>query len=169
VTVWPGRRSASLGDMASLQDQLPGFEASLGRIYALFDSVPISAVDVEPRPGDWSVKQIACHLVDSASNNHQRWTRLQRTARLEFPPYEPEPWVAIEKPRDLPWPELLGLLKHYNAFLLHLIRHLDPACLGHVWLAPGQEKSLEFLVRDYYAHIDWHVAHLEKRIAEVVR
>ena len=153
--------------MTSLEVELPGFVATLGRLLALFDAAPEAVLNRQPRPLDWSVKQIACHLVDSASNNHQRFTRLQRTSRLEFPAYEAEPWVALEKPESLDWGQLLGLLKHYNAFILHLASNLDPACLGHVWVVGGEEKSLEFLVRDYYRHLEWHITHLQNRLREV--
>ena len=91
VALWTAR--AGLGSvrvMTPLDAEIPAFEATLSRLLALFESAPASVVGVQPRPGDWSVKQIVCHLVDSASNNHQRFTRLQRTARLEFPPYEIE-------------------------------------------------------------------------------
>jgi hypothetical protein len=151
----------------TLDTEIPVFEATLFRLLALFDSAPEAVVGVQPRPGDWSVKQIACHLIDSASNNHQRFTRMQGTARLDFPPYEVETWVVVEKPEGLAWGQLLGLLKHYNAFILHLVRTLDPACLGHVWVVDGQEKTLEFLARDYYRHLDWHITHLETRLREV--
>jgi hypothetical protein len=153
--------------MAPLDAELAAFEATLSRLLVLFESAPESVVGVQPRPEDWCVKQIACHLIDSASNNHQRFTRLQRTARLEFAPYDTEAWVAVEKPEGLAWAQLLGLLKHYNAFILHLARNLDLACLGHVWVADGKEKTLEFLVRDYYRHLDWHITHLETRLREV--
>ena len=153
--------------MTPLDAEIPGFEATLSRLLALFESAPEAVVGLQPRPGDRSVKQIACHLIDSASNNHQRFTRLQRTLRLDFPPYEPELWVATEKPEGLAWAPLLGLLRHYNAFILHLVRNLDPACLGHVWVVDGKEKTLEFLVRDYYRHLDWHITHLGTRLREV--
>jgi hypothetical protein len=150
-----------------MKDEIPSFEASMTRLWALFESVPEALIDIKPRPDDWSVKQIACHLVDSASNNHQRFTRLQRTARLEFPPYETEAWVAVEQPEAMAWTSLFTLLKSYNAFVLHLVRNLDPACLAHVWVMQGKELTLEYLARDYYRHLDWHFEHLEKRIHEV--
>jgi len=168
VALWTaGAGLGSVPAMTPLDAEIPAFEATLSRLLALFESAPESVVGVQPRPGDWSVKQIACHLIDSASNNHQRFTRLQRTARLEFAPYDTEAWVAVEKPEGLAWAQLLGLLKHYNAFILHLARNLDPACLGHVWVVDGKEKTLEFLVRDYYRHLDWHITHLQARLREV--
>ena len=150
-----------------MNNEVPAFEAAIARLMSAFDAIPASLTDIKPRPEDWSIKQIACHLVDSASNNHQRFTRLQRTQRLEFPAYETEPWVDVEKPEALPWEDLLGLLKLYNVFILHLVRNLEPRCLGNVWVVDSESKTLEFLVRDYYRHIDWHLAHLETRLREV--
>jgi hypothetical protein len=80
-----------------MKDELPTFSKTLDRITALFRSVSEELAAIKPRSEDWSVKEIVCHLIDSASNNHQRFTRLQRTTRLEFPAYEPEPWVTVEK------------------------------------------------------------------------
>jgi hypothetical protein len=150
-----------------MRNEIPAFQATLARLIALFESVPAALVDVKPRPEDWSIKQIGCHLVDSASNNHQRFTRLQGAARLEFPAYEAEPWIAIEKPEGLAWKTVLDLLRAYNAFVLHLVANLGPACLQNVWVVDGKELTLEYLARDYYRHLDWHHAHLEMRIREV--
>jgi hypothetical protein len=146
---------------------LHDFEATLAKLWSRIDAIPAALVDVKPRPEDWSAKEIVCHLVDSASNNHQRFTRLQRNARLEFPAYESEPWVMVEKPAAVPWSSLVALLKAYNDFVLHLVRSVDPACLGHVWVVDGKELSLEYLMGDYYRHLEWHIAHLDKRLLEV--
>ena len=150
-----------------MQNEIPAFQDTLARLLAILESVPLALVDRKPRPEDWSIKQIACHLVDSASNNHQRFTRLQRVRRLEFPAYETEPWVAVEKPAGLPWRALLDLVRAYNTFVLHLVANLDPACLGNVWVVDGQELTVAFLARDYYRHLEWHIVHLETRIREV--
>jgi len=150
-----------------MQDEIPAFKVTLARLLALFEAVPERLVDLKPRPEDWSIKQIACHLVDSASNNHQRFTRLQAAPRLEFPGYDAEPWVAIEKPESLAWKPLLDLLRAYNAFVLHLVANLRPACLQNVWVLGGKELTLEYLARDYYHHLEWHIAHLETRLREV--
>ncbi len=49
-------------------------------------------------PGDWSVKKIVGHLVDSASNNHQRFVRLQVADGLAFQDYsqDNDTWVSIQ-------------------------------------------------------------------------
>lgn len=152
----------------ALKDEIPAFQATLAHLLALFDSVPESLVDTKVSADAWSIKEIACHLVDSASNNHQRFTHLQRVGRLSYPPYEAEPWVAIEKPASVPWTTMLDLVRSYNAFVLSLVSNLDEACLANVWVVGDKELSLEFLARDYYRHLGWHAEHLEKRIAEIM-
>jgi hypothetical protein len=65
------------------------------------------------------------------------------------------------------WKTMLDLVRSYNAFVLHLVSNLDRACLGNVWIVGDEERSLEFLARDYYRHLGWHIDHLESRIAQV--
>ena len=48
-----------------------------------------------PSEDAWSVKEIIGHLIDSASNNHQRFVRLQLADRLSFPDYGDEPKSSI--------------------------------------------------------------------------
>ena len=153
--------------LLGMKDEIPLFQATLDRLVHLLEAVPANLVDKKPRPEDWSCKEIAGHLIDSASNNHQRFTRLQQTARLDFPAYVAEPWVAVEKPNGMEWGALLDLVKAYNLFILRLVQGVDDACLDHVWAIDGDEKTLAFLMRDYYRHLEWHSDHLEKRITEL--
>ena len=62
----------------------------------------------------WTLKEIIGHLIDSASNNHQRITRLQLVEELHFPSYENEKWLATEKWNLLGWHEILNLFEYYN-------------------------------------------------------
>jgi hypothetical protein len=39
-------------------------------------------------PGGWSRKQVIGHLIDSASNNHQRFVRAALQTSLDFPGYD---------------------------------------------------------------------------------
>src|SRR5439155_1135928 len=57
-----------------------------------------------PAPGKWSAKQILGHLIDSASNNHQRFVRAQFTDDLVFPGYEQKAWVSAQRYQEASWP-----------------------------------------------------------------
>ena len=38
-----------------------------------FNTLPAKVIEMRPQPGSWSIKEILGHLIDSASNNHQRF------------------------------------------------------------------------------------------------
>ena len=48
-------------------------------------------------PGKWSPKEVIGHLVDSASNNHQRFVRAQFQEDLVFPGYQQDDWVSFQR------------------------------------------------------------------------
>lgn len=103
----------------------------------------------------WMVKEIVGHLIDSACNNHQRWIRLQQGNLLGFPPYDQNHWVARAGYAQMPWKPILELWLSYNAMLVELIAHIDERMQGNYWELP--ERTLAFLVRDYFRHVRHHL------------
>jgi hypothetical protein len=62
---------------------------------------------VSPAPGKWSPREIVGHLIDSASNNHQRFVRAQFQDDLVFSGYDQDRWVAVQRYQEAPWSELI--------------------------------------------------------------
>jgi len=46
--------------------------------------------------GGWSRKQVLGHLIDSASNNHQRFVRASLQTSLDFPGYDQDGCVRVQ-------------------------------------------------------------------------
>ena len=75
-------------------------------------------------PDKWSTKQVVGHLVDSASNNHQRFVRASLQDAMVFPGYDQDKWVEQQGYQESLWPELLELWVSFNRHLAHLIERL---------------------------------------------
>src|ERR1039457_5615618 len=75
--------------------------------------------------GGWSRKQLLGHLVDSASNNHQRFVRAALGDSLVFPAYDTDGWSGLQDPQHVEWSTLVALWVNYNRYLAHVIAHLS--------------------------------------------
>lgn len=118
---------------------------------------------------DWAPIQILGHLVDSATNNHQRFVRAQFTDDLVFPGYDQDNWVNAQKYSDESWPDLIQLWSSYNLHLLHLFSVIPPDILTKLRakhtldqialepVPPDEPATLEYLIRDYVDHLRHHL------------
>ena len=110
------------------------------------------------KAGGWSRKQILGHLIDSASNNHQRFVRLTLQETVDLPGYEQASWVEAQAYNSRPWSELLWLWVAYNEHLAHLMEIVPESALSHTCRIGGADPvTLEFLMRDYVRHLEHHI------------
>ena len=121
-------------------------------------------------PGKWSRKEILGHLVDSASNNHQRFVRGRFQEDLVFPGYAQDDWVAAEGWQERPFGETLELWRLYNLHLAHVIENTPRAIAERVhtrhnlhlraWkpIAEGAPVTLAWFMEDYLGHLEHHLA-----------
>jgi len=129
--------------------------------------IPGEITGIKLSEDKWSLKEIIGHLIDSASNNHQRFVRLQFGDLVNFPPYEAESWVRVQKYSEMDWKELIALWYNYNRILLNVIGCLDDKAADNVWKAGERESTLGFLVKDYYRHLKWHIDQFGNRLSEI--
>jgi DinB superfamily len=110
------------------------------------------------RAGGWSRKQVIGHLIDSASNNHQRFVRASLQESLDFPPYDQDGNIRIQAPQDADWLLLVSLWAAYNRYLAHIIARLPASKLEtQCRIGAGQPVTLRFLAEDYLAHLVHHL------------
>ena len=112
-------------------------------------------------PGGWSRRQVMGHLIDSASNNHQRFVRAALSPSLDFPGYDQEGCVRVEAPQEADWELLVSVWAAYNRYLAHVLANL-PASKRETLCRIGAHDpvTLEFLARDYLAHMARHLGQI---------
>ena len=125
--------------------------------------------------GGWSPREIIGHLVDSASNNHQRFVRAQLQDDLVFPGYAQEAWVRAGDYQNASWPDLVALWRTFN---LQIARVMDAVPdeirlrersrhnfdeIGFNPIPRDQPATLDHLMRDYVRHLEHHLAQIFDR------
>ena len=151
----------SLSDQSSFGTIATALLQTVDAAFVTLRSIPEPAAARPLAPGKWSPKQIVGHLIDSATNNHQRFVRAQQTTALEFPRYEQDHWVSCQRYEDRGWADLTGLWHAYNRHLAHLIAHI-PEARRHVPCKVGANApvTLAFLAHDYLVHLKHHLAQI---------
>jgi hypothetical protein len=142
-------------------------EKAVNSAYESLSGLSDEQVQRRPNESEWSIKEIIGHLVDSASNNHQRWVRLQIDDDLYFPDYQSdnERWVRIQRYNDQAWGALLALWRFFNLHLSTIVRGVDKACLRNRWvLNEGRTVTLNDLMTDYLDHLNAHLDQIQKNL-----
>lgn len=130
-----------------------------------------SLTEIRISDDKWTLKEIIGHLIDSASNNHQRFIRLKLSNELEFPDYKNDEWLQIHNYNNMKFSELLSLFFYYNKLMVNIIANIDEKCLNSRWNVLWDENStfitLEKLANHYVEHIKIHFSHFMERLNEV--
>lgn len=114
---------------------------------------------IESRPsGKWSRKEILGHLIDSASNNHQRFVRGVQDHGGDYPSYDQDSCVTLQRPNEVAWSVLLGLWSNYNRYLAHVIAGLPPEAAGYsMQVGDNPVVDLLWVAIDYVEHLKHHL------------
>ena len=126
---------------------------------------------VRPAPGKWCPREIVGHLLDSASNNHQRFVRAQLQDDLVFPGYAQDEWVRIGRYADADWDELVSLWRLFNLQIARVMEGTPDAgrqrprashnfdVIG-VELADGEPATLQHIMTGYVSHLRHHLTQI---------
>jgi hypothetical protein len=155
-----------------MKDVYPELNSIIDGFYGKYKDLDNDITSKRSGSDNWTLKEIIGHLIDSASNNHQRFVRLQIVDELIFPGYgkDNSKWLGIEKYNELNFSDIMLLWKQYNVLIGNIIKQVDESKLGNYWRKPDGDKiTLKDLMIDYVRHIKEHIKQFEETLEEVKR
>ena len=122
-----------------------------------FKAIPENQFSTKPSPQKWSKKEILGHLIDSATNNHHRFIRVQFEDKPEIS-YDQDMWVQYNHYNELASTELIHFWMAYNNQLIEIIKRIPAAnLLRECKMRDGSFLTLNYLVNDYVVHLQHHL------------
>lgn len=147
--------------MTPLQETIDRFTHVLNVVPPLLHKVEETVFSSKPAPEKWSKKEILGHLIDSASNNHQRFVRSQ----FEDTPsiaYDQNKWNEFSYHYHMRKDDLIDFWLDYNRYLLKLIKHIPHFKLSKKIKVGEQIHTLQFIIEDYVVHMEYHLKQIVK-------
>ncbi len=141
--------------------------------YTQLSQISPEKASQKPSPDKWSIIEIMGHLIDSANNNHRRFTKAQWQDNMIFTGYAQAEWVAAQNYQTADWQLILDLWKTYNLHICQLMENtpeekLNRAVYEHnlhqiamVTVPADQPTSLGYFMKDYIYHIEHHLRQIE--------
>ncbi|HRQ23684.1 MAG TPA: DinB family protein [Anaerolineales bacterium] len=151
------QRATIRGDAATaLPLQIDEMKTTLGRLsdsQARFRNVP----------GEWSIKEIVSHLIDSERVFSYRLLRISRRDKTPLPGFEQEDFVRESGADELPLDDLLGEFQYLRLANMIAIKNLSEESLSQVGSASGAAVSARALVYMMVGHVEHHMASLREK------
>jgi len=136
-----------------------------------YSNLDESLAEIKLSQDKWTLKEIIGHLIDSASNNHQRFIRLQLSCDIELPDYKCEEWIKIQNHQNMKFSDLLNLFICINKLMANIISNINESSLQNKWHVAWDENSsfitLDDLITHYISHIKSHLIHFQERLNEI--
>jgi len=141
--------------MEKVANELRDLISAFGPKLRQLDDAEIS---VRPRPDKWARKEVLGHLIDSASNNQQKFVRMMAQPHLDFVGYKQDQWVDHQNYAAADWQGMIRLWESYNEHVAFLIETIDPKYYNHtISIDDAGPFTLEFIMPDYVEHMKHHL------------
>ena len=110
----------------------------------------------KPAPNKWSKKEVIGHLIDSATNNHQRFVRGQFEDNPEIH-YDQGKWNECNFYQQIDSKQIISFWTIYNRHLIEIIKRIPPENLKRQIKVSENLLTIEFLFNDYVEHLEHHL------------
>ena len=113
-------------------------------------------MSTKPAPTKWSKKEIIGHLIDSATNNHQRFVRGQFENIPEIS-YDQNNWNEFSFYNQIDSKQIISFWTIFNKQIIEIIKRIPKENLEKQIKIGNNILTLEFLIIDYVEHLEHHL------------
>ena len=138
-------------------------EKALNRLEYIINLTPKMLTEIseenmstKPSPTKWSKKEIIGHLIDSATNNHQRFVRGQFENIPEIS-YDQNNWNEFSFYNQIESKQIISFWTIYNNQIIEIIKRIPKENLEKQIKIGDNILTLEFLIIDYVEHLEHHL------------
>jgi hypothetical protein len=165
-----------------MTEELPSYAGELRRAVIDYSRklspLAESVIRRRPAPGKWSIAEVIGHLIDSASNNHQRFVRARWQEALTFPGYEQDDWVGAQGYQDADWATSIDLWRTFNLHLAGVMERTPAAArkkqyirhnldqVGFRAMTAADPATLDWFMEDYVEHLKHHLKQIDALLAQ---
>ena len=139
-----------------IQHDLKRLEFLVETIPSLLTALEEDAFSAKSQKNKWSSKEIIGHLIDSATNNHQRFVRVQFEDNPAIA-YNQDNWNKHGFYQQISGAQIISFWAAYNRQLAELIRRIPTESLQRTCMVGDKVFTLEFLIHDYVVHMEHHL------------
>lgn len=136
--------------------------ANLGKMRDLVSGMSATQSTTPHAPGEWTVNEILCHIIDDERIFTYRALRFARGDSTELPGFEQDDYVPPSQANDRSLESILAEHEAVRQSTIMLFTHLPEAALTRTGVASGNPLS----VRAAAYHIAGHEMHHYNSIRE---
>ncbi|MBE99503.1 DinB family protein [Flavobacterium coralii] len=138
-------------------------EKAISRLNYIVEKVPgvllkigDEEMSLKPFPDKWSKKEIIGHLIDSATNNHQRFVRAQFEMIPEIV-YDQVKWNKYNFYQQIDLSQIVSFWTIYNKQIVEILKHIPQENLEKQVRVGEDILTIKYLILDYIEHLEHHL------------
>ncbi len=126
------------------------------KVPSMLAQISEEKISEKPSPNKWSKKEIIGHLIDSATNNHQRFVRGQFENIPEIR-YDQNEWNKYSFYQQMDSKQIILFWIIYNKQLIEIIKRIQVDNLKKQVKVGNNLWTIEYIFKDYVEHMEHHL------------
>lgn len=150
-----------LEEWITVLEQLPQ------RLDAMVRELSPEQLEMQYRPGGWTVRQVVHHIADSHHNSYTRFKWALTEEQPVIKAYDEKEWANLFDGRTAPISLSLDYIKVLHAKMVYLLKGLSPEALNKIYIHPSGNTAVS--VKENIGRYAWHSEHHYAHISNLLK